>query len=237
MQPRVLATALATALAFGPVQASALPLLIDDFTASQRVSSIAGSGLTDTSQIAAPTALGGYRDLQVLTGGASIDATDLRTEAGILSFSNNALETGEGWITYDGDDDPGSVDTTGLGGINFLIGPDPFFDFEVISSDALLYISVTAWDMSGNTAFYEETLPPLSELETTLPLSDFTLAGAFDWSSIGALQFYVQAPGPNLDGALSEITLNAVPLPASALLLLGGLGGLAAFGARRNRKS
>ncbi len=236
MQPKVLVSALVAGLVLGPAQASAVSLLIDDFVTAQRVSDVPGLGLVNVSQAASPTSLGGYRDLSVSTGGASADATDLRAEGGILSFSNNALEVGEGFITYDGDDDPATVNTTGLGGENFLIGPSPFFDFEVISSDADLYISVTAWDMSGETAFYEETLPPLNQLVTQLPLSQFTLSSAgFDWSDIGALQFYVRAPGPNLDGALSTITLNAVPLPASALLLMGGLGGLAAFGGRRKR--
>jgi hypothetical protein len=235
MQPKVLGSALVAALVLGPAQASALALLIDDFSTPQRVSDIPGLGLANESQVAAPGALGGWRDFQVNTDGGQTDATDLRAEDNILTFSNIALEAGEGFITYDGDDAPGSVNTSGLGGENFLIGPSPFFDFEVISSDAELYISVTAWDMTGNTAFYEETLPPLDQLETQLPLADFMLAPGFDWTQVGALQFYVRAPGPNLDGALSEITLNAIPLPASALLLMGGLGGLAAFGARRKK--
>jgi hypothetical protein len=63
--------------------------------------------------------------------------------------------------------------------------------------------------------------------------------GNVNWSSIGALQFFAQT-GPNsdvpaLDGAIGRISVEVIPLPASALLLLGGMGGLGALRLRKKR--
>jgi hypothetical protein len=62
--------------------------------------------------------------------------------------------------------------------------------------------------------------------------------GDFNWEQVGALAFSIEALTENYDGTLGAISV--VPLPASAWLLLGGLGGLAGVSAaskRRRRKS
>jgi len=230
----------AATLAIGmsiPAASQALVLNIDTFDTPQSVSDVPGVGETVGSEVYAPEALGLYRDLYVETDASAPSSTILEVAASTLSFSNTFGTTGRGWITYDGlDGDPNGetgVDTTGLGGLNFLIGPDPYMFFDVVSRDETLEITVNAWDMSGNMVSYFEALT--TELDPALPLSVFSGDPGFDWSQVGALQFYVNAPNANLDGGLASITLRSdVPVPAAALLLLTGLGGLAAVRARRS---
>ena len=235
MNARYSWAALSAVLVLGPVQASAAVVThtIDEFNAEQYVSDEPSAGLSNNSQVVAPTAIGGFRDLEVSTGSSSLNTTNARVEDGILRFSNDALVRGEGWATWDGDDDPLTVNTTGLGGIDLVQGPSPRFAFDVITADHTLEFTFNVWDMAGGFSSYFEVLPPLEQLETDLFFSQFT--GNADFNNVGALQIYVNAPEGSqaLDAAISSIRVEVIPLPASALLLLGGLGAFAGLRSRR----
>lgn len=139
------------------------------------------------------------------------------------------------------------VNTSGLGGADLLQGGTTatrYFSFDVNSFDnnSSVDFRAYAWDMSGNVATYFENLfnpfPfDIVTFDTTLRLNEFTADAGFDWSDIGALAFSVESLTTEFDGALGSISV--VPLPASAFLLLGGLGGLAGMSTasrRRRRK-
>ncbi len=136
------------------------------------------------------------------------------------------------------------VNITGLSGVDLLSTgtiDTRSFAFEVGSFEALADVDFRAyaWDMSGNVATYFENLfnpgpDNIVTFDTSLRLSEFTFGGAFDWSSIGALAFSVESLNPEFDGTIGSISV--VPLPASALLLLGGLGGLAGMSAAKRRR-
>ena len=236
----VCGAALTAAALVGPSQglAATVTTVIDQFDSEQYVSDIPSAGLEQGSEVAAPTAIGGYRDLYVNTFSSDLNATSARVDNGVLSFSNDALARGEGYVTWDGlDGDPLNVDEDGLGGINLIGGMDPFFAFDVLAADHTLEFTFNVWDINGGFSSYFEQLPPIEQLETNLYFSQFT--GDADFSQVGALQIFVNAPTTALDAAISSVTVQAtpgvIPLPASAFLLLGGLGGLATLRARRRK--
>nr|WP_309502589.1 VPLPA-CTERM sorting domain-containing protein [uncultured Roseovarius sp.] len=135
------------------------------------------------------------------------------------------------------------VNTTGLGGVNLMVSGSlatSAFAFDVNSFDAMADVDFRAyaWDMNGNVATYFENLFNPTNLDivtfdTSLGLDEFTFGAGFDWTNIGALAFSVESNSFEFDGTLGAISV--VPLPASALLLLGGLGGLTAASRRRRK--
>lgn len=233
------------AMAVGGAAAPAQALVIDTYDTEHSVSATGG---TQASEIEAPEALGGWRHLYVENAqGDYENGTTLKVYEGVLGFSNQVNASGRGWITYDGqggfDGTEGSVDTSGLGGVDFLVGPDPFMNFDVASFESNLYVQIDVWDMDGSRVSYDEVLPPAGDFTPLLPLTDFDLVSGqtFDWSRVGAVQFFVESyinsndPDGGYDGSIDRVTVDPVPLPASALLVLGGLGGFAALrGRRRN---
>jgi hypothetical protein len=241
MLMKFLGAAASTALLFGASQASAAVLTIDSFSSPQWVQDAPVT--VNASQVFDDNVLGDYRDLSVRNTGADGDntaATELRVTNGKLKFSNVSGARGEGTLTYDGSATGGAVDTTGLGGVNLLIGTDPFFYFGLPADepfDNTALFRVTVWDVAGGTDTYEEVIAPGFNQE--LAFSEFS---GVDFSQIGALQFFISTTDFNIsvDGALDLIEVRAgdiapVPLPASALLLLGGFGGLSLL--RRRKKA
>jgi len=232
---RNFAAAAAAALIFIPSHGSAMPILIDDFTTDQRVTDNPGVDPV-ASEVAAAEALGGWRDMWVETDLPGLSNTTFESGGGILSFSNDTNATGRALLTYDGNvggaitpvTDISEVDTDGLGGIDFLaVGPNPFISFDVNSFESNLFFEARVWDMDGNFGNFTEVLPPVGSFSPDLPLTDFVFAGAFDWTRVGAVQFFVESSTIGYDGSITSISVNAIPLPASALLLLSGMGALA----------
>ena len=86
---------------------------------------------------------------------------------------------------------------------------------------------------------YAESLPAGGG-NPFVPLAAFS-GGPIDWNQVGALQFFAQTGEgndvPALDGAIGSISVETgvVPLPASALFLLGGFGALGALRSRRRK--
>ncbi|MGC9418489.1 MAG: VPLPA-CTERM sorting domain-containing protein [Rhodovulum sp.] len=240
--------------------ASAATIVIDDFSASGSVASKL-NGNPATTDVSDTGILGGNRFMWVSTDNTTQDfGTTFSAGGGKLTYGNDSGATGQAVLVYDGggagtdfsftfNDLPTgvssniAVDTDGLGGIDLDPANDPLVsaftfsgsDFDVNgTADFWAY----AWDTSGNLTTYFEEIQDVNFSES-LFLAAFTEdsnnTSAFDWNNVGALAFSIEANTNNFDGTIDAITV--VPLPASALLLLGGLGGLAGVSARRRRKA
>lgn len=241
MNLKTFAAAASATLLVGAGQAAAATITIDTFNTPQAVAAepIVTPSQPQGSEVSADEAIGGWRDLYVETDDTgNTAATTLEAGGGVLSFTNETFSTGSGSVTYDGNDgDPFGVDTDGLGGIDLFTGPlgTPGFFFEVITLDLPFEVTITAWDMSGATTGFGGTVS-----ETGTPFAPFAAFSNsdFNWNSVGALLFAADSNGTQkVDAAIGSITadMGEIPLPASALLLLGGFGGLSVFGLRRKR--
>lgn len=225
--------------------AMAASFLIDDFNdlAVQLVAQneVAPGIPPQGSQVAAPV-LGGFRDLWVQTKPVNTQlGTTLSVQNGELSFNNATNQTGLGQVVYDGDDgtptSAGDINITGLGGLDLTFGlPNAAFFFDVLRTDGDFVFRATIYDMLGNFFTYSENI--FGSFSPLLSLTEFSSNGV-DVTNVGAVIFEVESTttGGAIDGALDSISV--VPLPASALLLIGGLGGLfgvSAVGRRRRRE-
>jgi hypothetical protein len=237
MNWKIFTAAASAALLAGGGQAAAAVISIDTFSTPQAVADDPFAEQPQGSEIVAGEALGGFRDLYVETDDdGNFAATTLEVSDGNLSFNNESGVTGRGWVTYDGGDgNPLTVDTDGLGGVDLEDGPGAGFFFEVVRLDLPFQVTIMAWDLSDMTTMFTAEVSATGD--PFLPLAAFSNPD-FDWNNVGALQFMADSNGTaNVDATIGSISVETgvIPLPASALLLLGGLGGLSAFGMRRKR--
>ena len=207
---------LAATLVTGPIAASAAPILIDDFRSTQIVADRPVEGFPRRNEVFGPTVIGGQRELiaKTLDRGGPFATSISSNQAGeeLLNFSNQSNQRGVGTVRYDG------KGQSGLGAVDLLMdGASRGFAFAVENADAELTIAVTVQDAEGGVSMLERTYPrAIKSQPVSLLFSDFS--GTASFSAVDAMEFSFSGP-QDLDASFERITVSAVPLPASGLLL------------------
>lgn len=215
LKKMAMGVAAAVFLSAGPSLAATLTFVLDDFsTAPHRAVDEPFPGSSNVSSVAFRS---GERILtaeNTANNNFAEAATTLAVAGGRLSFSNDDQATGRGTLTY-----------TNVGDI--VLGPKPFFLFDVGFFDGVANFFASVTDTMGRTSTYSELLQP--GFNPRLLFSQFT--GTADFNIVQELSFAIDTTGGvrGVDGSLERITISAIPLPAGGLLLVFGLGGLAAL--------
>ncbi|MEM6971827.1 MAG: VPLPA-CTERM sorting domain-containing protein [Pseudomonadota bacterium] len=200
--------------------------LIDDFSgAVQQTSDAVAEGTPTASSSGVVNPSGSPFTTREITTSKTGGATNASVTAGVNSFDlefftisslptvssiTSLLYTGSG------------VDLSG-GGLNDV------FIVNVFDSDVAFDIDVTFTDGVNTDTETISVTGPLSNDTITFSFADF---GGVDFSSIAGLSLVI-ASASALDAQFTLLTTidstppSAVPLPATALLLMAGLGGLA----------
>ena len=254
-----LATLFATTLSAGPI-------VIDAFGTAQNQITV-GPGtpganpLSANGGIAAPDALGGARNIGLTrTTGNGQDSVVVGQTPNLFEFSSAAANNSVGRIIWDGDTN-GTVNPTGLGGVNLTGGGTNTFLRLQARSDITGTLYITVFTSATSYSTVAITLPaagfgatPFTEY--IIPFSSFTqgapanvtsssigfnlgaATGAANFSNVGAITLYVDGTGGSSAGLDTQIRLlqaDGVVTPEPVTLALAGAG-LGLIGLLRRRK-
>lgn len=205
--------------------AQAATFLIDDFDQDQAVFDQPSLGQVDSSTQTPAGNLGGSR---MLTVDANVPAdavlgASVIIENGAVNFNNDNGVASDVELVYE---NFGTLDLTRGGlGIGFIysdVNTDNGFNFDVVATD-----------IGGGVSSFNTIVPgEITGVDIFGAFDEFT--GGADLTQIVKLEFDV-ASNDEEDASLDSIAINVIPLPASGLLLVGALGGAAAFARKRQR--
>lgn len=194
----VVVAALAPLSAWGEVS-------IDTFSTPQAVEAPLGGPDSALSVVAAPEAIGGERDVQVLreSGGAAVQFQTGFGGQEVLSCSAGAGTVGSCLVLWDGPDGVFPLDPDGLGGrdlteggandaVGLAVRADQAVSFEIQvthASDAS-FVSATL-ELPGGDLDFEERFVPIAAFGPADPAPIFSEVGAITMLIAGAPAFDV----------------------------------------------
>ena len=228
VQTTVAALASTVLLGVGNAQAA---LLIDNFLDYQIVES---NGPLTNSQVG-PTGniMGSYRDIFVEVVSTSSTNPFLKSKFSVFdgeaSFNNDAYVTGAGRIRWDGNNNSGTLNPLGLGGIDITDGNvlDSLF-MDVIFADLGLNMTFTIYDMDSNSSSISRILNSniSTSQEEAFLFQDFV--GTADFTNVGAIELDISGP-ESMDAVIGSVRMSRstpIPEPTSilGLLAIGAVG-------------
>ena len=211
--------------------ANAASILIDDFSVYQQVIDVPKAPDVNSNVEGGIGDLSADRTMSVTTSGGGVEASTFTSTgasgvlpANSLVLANDPGQSSVASLTYNF----ASAKDLTMGGTNDKF----FFEFPggILSGDVIGTSFTTEVVSGGTSGSYTEFLSPLTSPFTSFNRAEFSLV---DFTNVTSLMFTFDSV-PSFDGTLNSISV--VPLPASALLLLGGLGGFAAFGSSKRRR-
>lgn len=230
----------------GPVQASLL--VVDTFDVPQNLTAL-GPANTTSGSVSGAGILGGERDMTVTTT-SGIPVLGLNTQtlgANQLGHSQDATVTGFTLLQWDGVDGSGTLNPTGLGGLDLTSGGlVTGLGIRVSLNDLPADITLTVYDSSDPTGLtYSQAQVNLpggifSDTDFLVNFAAFTTDGpngGADFTNAGAVEMLIDGANQSTDLVFSFIQPGSslVPEPMSAavwsLCLVTGL----AVMARRKR--
>jgi hypothetical protein len=181
--------------------------------------------------------IGGQRDIQVTAGDDVRASAEVLNDQLLIASSDLGGSGNKNFnvtVQWDGGDSASTLDTDGLGGIDFsgLTG----FSADILSSDGSGSFDITIYDMSANMATISLPFIPVAAMSPqsfTIPFALFTgLNALLDLSSIGSIQLSLDGVG---DTDIRVAAINAVPEPSGIALMGLSLLGLAVAARKKNR--
>lgn len=223
--------------------------MIDDFVAPQDVSVTASAPPTQIgfASTAAPTAIGGERDLGVTkTAGADGERVRVRTNplgANLLRMTQDETN-GTVVVTWDGFDGSSAINASGLGGINLGAGLlNPFFELNLTFSDVGGPIVLEIFEQGNIGNFAQATIVAPggvasgSSVLLTKAFSDFIAFGSSSldaiFGNVGAIAMVIDARAVAQEGwdmrldyvkTRGTVPVTPIALPGGLALVMLGLG-------------
>ena len=170
---------------------------IDSFSSSQSVTVSNLGQMTSASTIAAPDALGGYRNIyEQLT--SSYGESDIESNAwsqGLLEYNSSATGAATRYVAWDGNNsaNPAVVNYTGLGGVDLTDGGKATgVEFQMGADHDNGTITIVVYKDAGDYSMATVTVPNTGGAATGsvfVPFNNFTLgagSGA-NFSDVGAV--------------------------------------------------
>lgn len=234
--------AVATLVIGASTAAHAAPIVIDDFVDEQLVALVEFGGVLSSSEIAASTALGGYRGLSVTSDAAAFFNTLMQTGAtsgtSKLDLSNTPGVTGSGFVVWDG------AGSAGLGGVDLTDGgTNDAILSTIIFADGASQLEFMVTDTSGTsgTAIYQIPTGISGSTVASVLFSGFT--NSVDFTAVDSLLLSMSSTVPGTAFSIDLVSAGVasapapVPLPAAGLLLGSVLVGGGTLAARRRKKA
>ncbi|MEM7144190.1 MAG: hypothetical protein AAF591_03580 [Verrucomicrobiota bacterium] len=202
-------------LAPRPAHAFTTLTIIDDFQSASHDLDLSGTtgSLNDTAN-GGPTIAGGRREIAFSVTsnplGNAARTTVNNAGDGMLAMTLGGGAIGSTRLTYQG------FNGTGLGGLDFTESGHNSLVFQVSSLNQATGLNLSITDTSGQTATLTTSLAgSLTPNNASFALSQFTNAGATDFTQVDALIIEFDAVDPATALQLEAVSLGNMPIAAA----------------------